>query len=392
MPAPRDTEGHLTDGRDSQAPKSSHDASIITHPRWARRGAARPLVSILVPAYNGARFLREALDSLLAQTYENIEIVLLDDASTDATPQVAAEYGDKIRYIRQPSNLGIYSNVNVGISLARGEFIATYHADDIYLPTIVQAEVEYLLAHDDVGAVFCSDIFVDSQGREYGRIMLPPDVRGERPLDYATVINTLLKYRNRFLVCPTAMVRADVHRDVGVYDQNRYRNTADLEMWLRIARRYPIAILESHLMKYRHFHSNSSQRYHYLRTTPENFFVIMDEYLAAGAKAVAVPQSLVSYEAHRSEDRLMAAISHYIKGDLALGRHALHEVQLTAIARTRQVQRWRLLILSTGMWVLLRLPRVAALAQLMHQRWHVKRPPVAARARSSAATYQSQSG
>jgi len=150
MTARRASDRHLTDGRDGQAQESSRDdASIVTHPLSAGRSAAQPLVSILVPAYNGAGFLREALDSLLAQTYENIEIILLDDASTDATPQVAAEYADRIQYIRQPRNLGIYDNVNAGIALARGEFVATYHADDIYLPTIVQAQVEYLLAHAD---------------------------------------------------------------------------------------------------------------------------------------------------------------------------------------------------------------------------------------------------
>jgi glycosyltransferase involved in cell wall biosynthesis len=387
-------EGHLTDGRDGQAQESScYDTPTGSRALSARRGAAPPLVSILVPAYNGAHFLREALDSLLAQTYGNIEIILLDDASTDATPQIAAEYADRIKYIRQPHNLGIYNNVNAGIALARGEFVATYHADDIYLPTIVQAQVEYMLAHADVGAVFCSDIFVDAEGREYGRIVLPREVRGERPLNYASVVNALLKYKNRFLVCPTAMVRTAVHREVGVYDQGRYRNSADLEMWLRIARHYPIAVLESYLMKYRHFHGNSSQRYRYLRTAPENFFTIMDDYLAAGARAVAAPRSLVSYEAHRSEDRLMAAISHYIKGEPALGRRTLREVQLSAIASTRDVQRLRLLVLSAGMWILLRMPRVAALAQLMHQRWHVKRPPArAGRARSSTATSQAQTG
>jgi len=332
-------------------------------------------VSIVVPSYNGARYLREALDSILGQTYSNLEVILLDDASTDETPTIAAEYGDRIVYVRQPRNMGIYDNVNVGIERARGELIATYHADDIYLPTIVAAQVKYLDAHPEVGAVFTADIFVDAVGREYGRMVLPSDVRGERPLDYTAVLNALLKYKNRFLVCPTAMVRASVHRAVGLYRQDQYRNTADLEMWLRIARRYPIAVLESHLMKYRHFHGNSSQRYHRLRTAPENFFVILDEYMAAGDRARATAPALVSYEAHRSEDRLMAAISHYIKGELREGRRALREVQIGAIARSPHVQRWRLLVLTAGMWGLLRLPRVEALARRMHDRWHVKRPP-----------------
>ena len=336
----------------------------------------QPLVSVLVPSYNGARWLREALDSMLAQTYPNIEILLLDDASTDETPAIAAEYVDRITYVRQPANSGIYDNVNVGIARARGELIATYHADDIYLPTIVEAQVAYLESHPEVGAVFCADIFVDAVGREYGRMTLPPEIRGERPLEYPTVLNALLRYKNRFLVCPTAMVRASVHRDVGVYRQDRYRNTADLEMWLRIARSHPIAVLESHLMKYRHFHGNSSQRYHRLRTAPENFFIILDEYLGErGDRRHATPEALVSYEAHRSEDRLMAAISHYIKNELPDGRRALRDVQLGAILRSPNVQRWRLLAIGAGLWVVLRLPRVEALAQRMFDRWHVKRPP-----------------
>src|SRR5262249_15693965 len=160
MAAHSDPERHLTGGTGGgQAWKSScDDAAIATDQLSVRCGLAQPLVSILVPAYNSAHFLREALDSLLAQTYENIEIILLDDASTDETPRVAAEYADRVRCIRQPRNLGIYDNVNAGMALARGEFISIYHADDIYLPTIVQTQVEYLLSHADVGAVFCSDI------------------------------------------------------------------------------------------------------------------------------------------------------------------------------------------------------------------------------------------
>ena len=171
------------------------------------------------------------------------------------------------------------------------------------------------------------------------------------------------------------MVRASVHRNVGLYNQRQYRNTSDLEMWLRIARRYPIAILESHLMKYRHFHGSSAQRYHRLRTEPENFFNILDEYLAAGDRALATPQSLVNYEAHRLQDRLMNAISCYIKGQMSEGQRAMRDVQLSSILRATQVQKWRLLVLAIGMWLLLRMPRVETIANLMHERWHIKRRP-----------------
>lgn len=334
-----------------------------------------PLVSVLVPTFNGARYLAEALDSILGQTYSNVELLLLDDASTDETPAIAARYGDRITYVRQPANLGIYDNVNVGIHRARGSLIATYHADDVYLPTIVEEQVRYLQQHPRVGAVFASDIFVDADAREYGRLVLPRELRGNRELDYVAVLNALLTYRNRFLVCPSAMVRASVHADVGVYRQDRYRNTSDLEMWLRIARRYPIAVLERHLMKYRHFHGNSSQRYHRLRTAPENYFVILDEYLADGDRERASERALVSYEAHRAQDRLMASISHYIKDEIPDGRAALRHAPLSAILRSPHVQRSRLALLRVGMWLLLRLPRSESLARRMFERWHVKRPP-----------------
>ena len=165
----------------------------------ANLGAPPPLVSVPVPSYNGARFLREALDSILAQRYPNLEIIPLDDASTDETPSIAAEYSDRVTYIRQTSNLGIHDNVNVGIARARGELIATYHADDLYLPTIVETQVTYLTAHPEVGAVFCADIVVVAEGQEYSRLVLPPEVRGNRPLDYQTVLTTLLASKNRFL-------------------------------------------------------------------------------------------------------------------------------------------------------------------------------------------------
>ena len=337
--------------------------------------ARRPLVSVIVPSYNGAKFLPESLDSILAQTYPNIEIIVLDDASTDDTPAVAARYAGRITYVRQPANLGQFDNVNDGIARATGEFVAVYHADDIYLPEIVEREVAYLQEHPDVAAVFASDIFVDAAGREYGRLRLPPEVRGEQPLDYVTVLNALLTYKNRFLVGPSAMVRASVYASVGQYREERYRIASDLEMWMRIARQRPIAVLEDHLMKYRHFHGNASQQFEFLRTGPDAYFFLMDDYLDSGDRALARPDAMAHFEAHRMEDRLMSVISHYIKGELGEGRQVLGLVRLGALLRSRQVQRWRLVVLTLGLRVLVRLPRIDSVARRMFGRWHVKRPP-----------------
>ncbi len=177
----------------------------------------RPLVSIIVPVFNGERYLRDSLDSILAQTYPRTEIFVMDDASTDGTREVAAAYGERVKYHRQETNRGIYGNANGGIAMAHGEYIAIYHADDIYDTKIIEREVDFLERYPEAGAVFCQDIFIDPAGNERGRLEIPEEVRGGRPLPYATVFNALLKYKNTFLTCPSSMVRASVYRDVGVY-------------------------------------------------------------------------------------------------------------------------------------------------------------------------------
>src|SRR5947209_16553719 len=98
----------------------------------------RPLVSIIVPVFNGERYLRESLDSILGQTYPRTEVLVMDDASTDGTPRIVASYGNNVRYRRQRENRGIYGNSNDGVAVARGELVAVYHADDVYLPTVVE--------------------------------------------------------------------------------------------------------------------------------------------------------------------------------------------------------------------------------------------------------------
>src|SRR5579859_7459650 len=134
----------------------------------------RGLVSIIIPVFNGERFLRESLESILVQTYPHIEIFVMDDASTDGTPGVVAAYGQRVKYHRQNTNRGIYGNANDGIAMARGEYIAIYHADDIYDARIVEREVDFLERYPEAGAVFCQDIFIDPAGNERGSLQIPP--------------------------------------------------------------------------------------------------------------------------------------------------------------------------------------------------------------------------
>lgn len=331
-----------------------------------------PLVSIIIPVYNGERYLRVSLDSIIAQTYPRLEVLVMDDASTDGTPAVVASYGDRVKYHRQAQNRGIYGNANDGVALAHGEFIAVYHQDDVYEPAMVEREVAALRRFPNAGAVFCLDTFINASGQPYGQLILPPEVSGGSPLDYPVILNAVLTHKNRFLVCPSCMVPAAVYRDVGGYRDIEFRNTSDLEMWLRIARKYPLVIVEEYLFCYRHGHENASKRYHHLRTTAENYFRLMDLYLAEGDRALATAEALAAYEGHRAQDNLMIAVNHYILGQREEALVALRRVSLNRLMGSAQIQRMRMLALYFAMLVLVRLPHIRALAELFYRRWHVK--------------------
>jgi glycosyltransferase involved in cell wall biosynthesis len=332
-------------------------------------------VSVVIPAYNAARFLSASLDSILAQTHPPLEVLVMDDASTDDTGRVAAAYGSRVRHVRQPSNKGIYANVNDGITMARGDLIATYHADDIYEPPMLERQVRVFEQHPSVGAVFCLDIFVDEGGTEYHRLRLPHDVPGSTPLQYPVVVNALLRHKNAFLVCPTAMVRASVHRDVGLYDQDRWRNSSDLDMWLRIAARRDLLVLNEHLMRYRHFEDQSSRRYHKLRVVPERFFDIMDHHLAHGARTVAAPDALRAYEAHRAEDSLMVAVNRYVLEDVSAAGDLLRKSRLRHLLGSHRIQRGRLAVLYIVLRMACAIPRSRLFATLLAWRWHLRPRP-----------------
>jgi GT2 family glycosyltransferase len=339
------------------------------------RSGSQPTVSIVVPVFNGARFVGQSIDSILVQTYRPHEVIVMDDGSTDETPDIVASYGDAVRYVRQPSTRGIYGNANDGIALATGELIGVFHADDVYLPEMLEREVAWLERHPQAAVVFCSDIFIDPEGRELAKLELPPDVRGSKPLDYAAVLNALLRYTNVFLRTPTALVRASVYRELGVYRDEEFKNTAELDMWLRIARRYAMGTLEDHLILRRRGHGSSAERYHRVRTDPFRFFTIMDRELDTGGRAVAVADALQAYEAHRAVDNVLRSANHYTLGNRNAAGAVLRDVHLRDLIASRRIQRARMLVLALVLKVLVRLPRIAAVGRLFERHWYGQPSP-----------------
>jgi glycosyltransferase involved in cell wall biosynthesis len=332
-----------------------------------------PLVSVIVPVFNGERYLRESLDSLLAQTYPRFEILVMDDASTDSTADILASYKDRITTHRQPRNGGQFTNVNDGILRARGEYVAVYHADDIYEPTIVEREVAFLQAYPEAAAVFSLSVFIDVLGRECGRVRVPAEVKVGGPVDHRMILHALLLHKNTFICGPTSMVRASVYKDVGPYREDVFGIASDLEMWVRIAEKRPIGILDEYLHRYRFGHGNLSQKYYRHRTELERYFHIMDECLRRRGSDTVVADAMAAFEAYRAEDYLMIAVNLYILDRRTESAETLGRVRVRALLASRNVQTWRLLFLFLVMKVLVRLPRIGFVAGLFHRRWHVNK-------------------
>ncbi len=269
-----------------------------------------PLVSVCIPTYRDALFLAQSLETVVSQTYQNLEILVGDDASPDDTAEVVRSFPDsRIRYLRNPVNLGQFENVNHLVSQCRGKYIAIYHSDDYYDPEIVLKEVTFLESHSEVGAVFALDKRVDDYDRIIGKMKLIPEIRANTPLTFSDIFPILLRHRNRVFRTPTFMGRAEVLRGAGPFS-SAYEIAGDFEMWLRIAHLAPVAVLDEYLMYYRRGSSQVSTGYERLRTHEDHFFVIMDHYLSLISPDTAVDSMvLLEYDYHRRADETVRALN-----------------------------------------------------------------------------------
>jgi glycosyltransferase involved in cell wall biosynthesis len=181
-----------------------------------------PLVSIITPAYNRARELPETIESVLAQTYPNIEYIVLDDGSTDATSQVLQRYGSRLR-VERHANMGEARTVNRGWSIARGELIATVNSDDPVLPEFVARAVAFMQAKPDVLVGYPDWAMIDDTGRVIRHVQVPE-------YDAANMV--------RWSCCmpgPGAVMRRRVLELAGQRNPE-FRYVGDFEFWLRASR------------------------------------------------------------------------------------------------------------------------------------------------------------
>ncbi len=202
----------------------------------------RPRVTVLMPAYNAARYVRAAVASILAQTYADFELLVLDDGSTDGSGDIVDEVADRrIRLVRNEANLGLTRSLNRGLGLARGELIARQDADDLSAPDRLTKQVEFLDAHPDVALVGSWYRKMDAAGALLGARHLPED-------------HALLRWALLFY-CPFVHSAVVFRRHVVVDERSAYDErfvyAQDYDLWSRLARRHRVANIPAVLVDYR---------------------------------------------------------------------------------------------------------------------------------------------
>ena len=212
-----------------------------------------PTISVVMPTYNANRFVRTAVESILAQTFEDFEFIIVDDCSTDGSSEILQHYAERDRRIRvltNARNLDFVRSRNRGIAEARGVFIANMDSDDIALPTRLAEQCAFMKANPAVGVCGAAVIVIDENDRELGIRRYRADDRDLR---------ARLFLFNPFAQ-PVTMIRNDVLDDTGPYNPEHIL-ADDLDLWFRIGIRYRLANLQTPLLKYRvHRGSATGQR------------------------------------------------------------------------------------------------------------------------------------
>jgi glycosyltransferase involved in cell wall biosynthesis len=215
-------------------------------------------VSVVIPSYNHEKYIGECIQSILDQTYQDFEIVITDDGSTDGTVSVIREFDDsRIHLYTHAENKGACTAINNCIRKASGEYIAVLSSDDAWQPTKLEKQVQYLDSYPEIGAVFTKVIFVN----ETGNLIGPEDYRDFYIFEKEN--RSRYEWLNYFfssgncLCHPSVLIRRKCYDDIGLYDE-RMATLPDMDMWVRLCIICDIYILDEKLVRLRIMADKSS--------------------------------------------------------------------------------------------------------------------------------------
>lgn len=237
----------------------------------------RPLVSAIIPTYNRAADVVIAVGTALDQTYpaDRLEVIVVDDGGTDDTAEVLARaYGDRFRYLRKP-NGGVSSARNHGLSAARGDYLALLDSDDEWRPTKIARQVDYLEAHPGFGMVV-----TDVERMDERRVAFEVFRRRDQLPEDGHVLRWVV--RNPALAPASAMLTRAAYEDVGGFDES-LRTAEDLDFHLRVARRWPIGVIEEPLTRAMRGHEGLSA----LARTYRDYLEVIERFVRDHADELA---------------------------------------------------------------------------------------------------------
>ena len=201
----------------------------------------QPQVSVVIPVWNGERYLREAIESVRSQNIDGLEIILVDDGSTDATGAILRDYTHDCRIrVHRQTNQGLVAALNVGLRIAQAKYIARLDADDVCMPGRLATQLQFLERHPGVLAVGGAIEMIDEHGHSKGR-------RGY-PVGQVAATSGMLK--GCTLAHPAVMMRKDAVQKAGGY-RAAFKHAEDYDLWLRLIEHGPVDNLEDVMIKYR---------------------------------------------------------------------------------------------------------------------------------------------
>jgi glycosyltransferase involved in cell wall biosynthesis len=207
------------------------------------------LVSVIVPDYNQACYLVNAIQSILGQTYRHFEVIVVDDGSTDNSREVVVDFGNQVHYIKQ-DNQGLAGARNTGIRASSGEFVALLDSDDLWQPNFLDVMVSLADQHPEASVYYCCARGMDNEGQEL------PQIFGGPPVSSEMLYQSLL--RANFLLPSTIMIRRSIVVSAGLFDP-ALRSCEDWDLWLRLLPEHTFVGTSKCLVRYRLHDSSLSK-------------------------------------------------------------------------------------------------------------------------------------
>lgn len=281
-----------------------------------------PNVEVFVLNYNGERYLAEALDTILSQTYKSVRVIFSDNGSTDRSLAVASRFesrGLEIR-VRNPGTGGIFTHYNLCLSEAEAPYVAIFHNDDLYDSKIIEEEVAVLEKHAELDIVLTGGGYIGANGEKLWPATAPNGLIAP-VLDRRQVIEHMMRHGNSFLLAPSAMFRTASMKKIGGFALD-CRNSGDVEMWLRVLTKGKgLGYVPKPLYFHRITADQTSGKGENARLVPSDFFEVMDRYVPS---ADVSEKAKHDYESLRRLDLLHVGLNQFgLRGDETLLRDQL---------------------------------------------------------------------